>query len=377
MTDKIRGVFERPKGSGIWWINYHDAEGRRHREKVGRRKIAEAAYVERQMQVREGRFFGKKNSSKLAFSELADGRMAAKKSRLSLLSYETDQRRLTKLSACFGRMAARNVTSDKIEVFLRTLFEPHTMGRGKKPRPASPSTANRYRALLSSIFSHGVRHGLIDKNPVASVERFREPEGRVRFLDDVEERALREKIAGAHPGHVFEFDLALQSGMRRGEQWGLEWSDIDFENSIAHVNGKRGRRVVRLNGAAKNAILKLHEISNGSPFVSPDKRRAGQRDSRRWFEAACAQAAVGGCSWHTMRHTFVSRLVMAGVDLVTVRNLAGHRSIQTTMRYAHLAPGHEQQGVETIARGWHQNGTDRPSVTATKQQILRFQSSGP
>ena len=52
----MRGVFERPPGSDIWWINYHDAAGYRHRERIGRYSIAVEAYLQRRQEIREGRF---------------------------------------------------------------------------------------------------------------------------------------------------------------------------------------------------------------------------------------------------------------------------------------------------------------------------------
>lgn len=378
MTEKMRGVFEKPKGSGVWWINYYDREGHRHREKVGRQKVAEQAYIVRRREIEEGRFFPPRRTDTLSFRELAAKRMEAKKQRLAARSYATDENRLKKLNAAFGDLPARQISAGKIETFLRHLLDPHQMGKGRQPRGAAKSTANRYRSLLSSIFAFGLRDGLVEKNPVRRVERMREPTGRVRFLDIEEENAVRAVAAAGHAGHAWEMDLAIHTGMRRDEQWGLRWQDIDLDNSLAAIRGKGERpEYVRLNGTAKNALIKLNEISNGSPFVSPDKRRADQGDFRRWFEDACVAAKVDGCCWHTMRHTFVSRLVMSGVDIVTVQKLARHRSIQTTLRYAHLSHGHEQAAVDRLVRGWHPSGTEAPKEKGDSQQSLQFQSSGP
>ena len=57
-----------------------------------------------------------------------------------------------------------------------------------------------------------------------------------------------------------------------------------------------------------------------------------------------------GVTWHTLRHTFAGRLVMAGVDLKTVQELMGHKTIAMTARYAHLAPTHKLQALETLVR---------------------------
>lgn len=73
---------------------------------------------------------------------------------------------------------------------------------------------------------------------------------------------------------------------------------------------------------------------------------AGQRF---WFELAVSKAKIRGFSWHCLRHTFASRLVMAGVDIRTVQELKGHKSIQVTVRYAHLAPKHTLAAVERLA----------------------------
>lgn len=69
---------------------------------------------------------------------------------------------------------------------------------------------------------------------------------------------------------------------------------------------------------------------------------------RHWFEDAVADAQLRDFTWHDLRHTFASRLVMAGVDLRTVAELLGHKKIQMTMRYAHLAPQHKLDAVNKL-----------------------------
>ena len=69
---------------------------------------------------------------------------------------------------------------------------------------------------------------------------------------------------------------------------------------------------------------------------------------RRWFERCVRLAKIRNFRWHDLRHTFASRLVMSGVDIRSVQELLGHRSILMTMRYAHLSPGHQQANVERL-----------------------------
>jgi integrase len=102
-------------------------------------------------------------------------------------------------------------------------------------------------------------------------------------------------------------------------------------------------RHVPLNQAAVQALEELWEQRNGSEFVC-----GGDREPRRWFESVLKDAKVANFSWHCLRHTFASRLVMADVNIRTVADLMGHKTIQMTMRYAHLAPKHTMAAVERL-----------------------------
>jgi integrase len=77
----------------------------------------------------------------------------------------------------------------------------------------------------------------------------------------------------------------------------------------------------------------------GSPLQGP----------KHWFEDAVAAACVKDFTWHCLRHTFASRLVMAGVDLSTVASLMGHKSTLMTTRYAHLSSRHKEQAMEKLS----------------------------
>jgi site-specific recombinase XerD len=72
---------------------------------------------------------------------------------------------------------------------------------------------------------------------------------------------------------------------------------------------------------------------------------------RKWFVPALEEAKIEEFNWHDLRHTFASRLVMAGVDLRTVQQLMGHKTIQMTVRYSHLAPEHQLDAVERLVKG--------------------------
>jgi site-specific recombinase XerD len=337
---KVRGVFERKPGSGIWYVSYYDAEGRHHREKIGRWSTAVTVYQKRKSEILEGKFIPPSREKRLTFRELANARMDSKKQRLSARSYHTDELRLKPLLEAFGGLPAVSITPDRIEGFLGAVLDRGTSG----------PTANRYRSLLSSIYAFGVRAGKVQLNPVGRVDRFRESEARIRFLDDVEEAAIRKAIRKDWPEGEQEFDLLLNTGMRRAENFGLKWEHVDIERGILTVHGKGGhRRFVPINSDAKSALLKLYEQSNGSAYVCCHRKAEEQKDWSRKLEECVTAAGIDNFRpYHDLRHTFASRAVMAGVQLSGVQEFLGHRSIVTTMRYAHMAPEHQKANIEKL-----------------------------
>lgn len=336
MTER-GGIFEKKKRSGIWWIDYRDGEGGRHREKIGRRSDAMTAYGKRLQEIADGKYVSPR--ARLAtFRELALVALEHKKLRLAPLSYETDVRRLEALLPLIGSMHVERLTGEKLEEVFA----------GMKRSGLSGSTVNRYRSLVSSVFSYALRVGRVRANPCARVKRYRENESRVRYLLDNEELALRKQIRLECPEHEPELDLALYTGMRRGEQFSLKWEDVDFENRILTVRGKTGRRHIVMNTGAQRALEQISRGETRSGFVCKVTKTHGQRDWRRWLEKCLKLAGVHNFHWHDLRHTFASRLVMKRVDLRTVQELLGHKSIVMTMKYAHLSPDHRAAAAEKI-----------------------------
>lgn len=345
LIPRQRGIFERPKGSGTWWIDYTDGQGVRHREKVGRRRAAIQAYDLRRQQIREGRFLPPRGASGPTFRELADERMAARKPHLRATSYATDEKRLKPLLEAFGELLAAQVTPDRIGKFLAA-----RIAGGN-----NPATANRFLWLLRSVFSEAVKHERVPVNPCSKVPNFKESPGRVRWLTDDEEEALRSEIRSydlAHEtDHEAEFDLALNTGMRRGEQFGLKRTGVDLENDQLTVSGKTGQRYVQLNRIARWAVNRLLERSAGSPYVVPGSE--GQTDGRRWFRDCVRAAGIPNFRFHDIRHTFASRLVMGrhgneGADIRKVQVALGHKSIEMTTKYSHLSTRDQKQTVEKL-----------------------------
>jgi integrase len=143
--------------------------------------------------------------------------------------------------------------------------------------------------------------------------------------------------------------------MRKGEQFTVTWGQVDFEHKYIHLaQTKNGsNRYVSLNSTALQALKALKEThdrlklpADSLLFLSHQNKPIA--DPKEWFGSACEEAKIVGVTWHTLRHTFASRLVMAGVGLKEVQELMGHKTITMTARYAHLAPAHKLHALEKL-----------------------------
>ena len=337
---KTRGVFEKIPGSNVWWIRYTDTQGRERREKIGTKSAARRVRELRKADAWQGRKLPERlNRRVIRFAEFADD-YAAHAERNNA-GWVADRDRIRVLREAFGSLPA-----DLPIALLRGWFSNRGWAAG---------THNRTRTVLYSIFRLAAENGKIDSNPVKALKRQKEPEGRVRFLNQSapdEEARLRKVILAQWPDHLPELDIAINSGLRRSEQYRLEWSAVDFlRRDLFVARSKNGdSRHIALNDEALAAFRTLHARTGGKGHVFTSERGGHRlRGGRHWFEPALAEAGIRDFTWHCLRHTFASRLVMAGVDIRTVAALLGHKQIQMTMRYAHLAPAHNQAAVQKLA----------------------------
>jgi integrase len=357
---KWRGVFEKVPGSGEWWIRYVDAQGRYRREKAGTKGAAIDLVRKRKTEALQGKKLPEKLRRRVVrFSELADD--ACKYSELNNAGHVSDNYRIAKLKEEFGERPAEYIP---IADF-RSFFEGQEWGSG---------TYNRARTVLFAIYRLGIENKKVESNPAKLLKRRKVSDDRVRFLNqfqplpteidylkplDTEEARLRTVIEHKCPEHMEELVIALNTGMRRSEQYlRIDWSCVDLARKDLWIpQSKNGQgRHIPLNAEVRSAFERLRQrcfgqgpipiLPEGPIFVG----RGGERllGPRHWFEDAVKKAGIANFTWHDLRHTFASRLVMMDVDIRTVAELMGHKKIQMTMRYAHLAPEHKLLAVERL-----------------------------
>lgn len=345
-----RGIFEKVPGSGGFWIRFADAAGHIRREKVGTIEEAEVRLKLRKEEAKIGslpRLAWRRRP--VLFLKIAEDALdyADQHKR----SAGDDHIRMQRLLEWFGDRPADSITPREIEVRFQ----------GERWTPA---TWNRYRALLSLTYRLAIRAGKVRENPARLVQHKTENNGRVRFLSREEEENLRQVIRQNFPEHEPELDLALHTGLRSGEQYGARgarWKDVDFEQRVLTIPLDKGGKTshVPLSAAALRALLDLYRLYGNSDSIC-----GGMCSPRYWFEAAVKAAKIESFTWHCLRHTFASRLVMSGADLRTVAELLRDKTLAMVMRYAHLAPDYKLAAVERMATAFPDSQTDT-KVTPT------------
>jgi integrase len=249
-----------------------------------------------------------------------------------------------------------------------------------------PSSINRDIQRLSSVLSRSVEWGVLDRHPFKGLKPMKaDKTGRVRFLSAAEEKALREALdkredqfrkarirfnawriargkkplperEGSNLDHLRPLVLlALNTGLRRGELLGLTWAGVDFASKMLTVTAATAKsghtRRVPLNSEALSVLKAWHERqrkpgASAVVFPGPDGMRMGNI-STSWASLIKA-AGLENFRLHDCRHHFASRLVQAGIDLYTVKELLGHSEITMTERYSHLAPDNLRKAVDAI-----------------------------
>ena len=227
---------------------------------------------------------------------------------------------------------------------------------------------------ISSIYKRGIRNEKVIENPVKGTSQRKLKNGVIRWLKSDEESRIRAAIqkrieaaeeeehfdyANRQRHHLYEFIISIQTGMRKGEQYGLTEPDVDFKHKQIHVaESKNGTEryipmlpeVIDAFRGLKFMKLTRKDRAEDSPNQSSTDCCFALEDNKGWWKQVLKEAKVKNYRWHDNRHTFCSRLVQAGKSLKVVQELAGHRDIKMKARYAHLDQGSKREGYGGCVR---------------------------
>jgi integrase len=158
--------------------------------------------------------------------------------------------------------------------------------------------------------------------------------------------------------------FAFNTGARQAEILKLNWEDINLNQGYINLRDTKNNesRIIPINEALKTTIKSLQK-NNDNDTVFVYKNSNPVKSVKTAFYSALRRSRIDKCRFHDLRHTFATRLVMAGVDIVTVKELLGHKDISMTMRYSHPTPQHKKEAVEKLKFNELNALTDTTSVT--------------
>lgn len=338
MAQKVRGVYEQPKGSGIWWCQHFTPN--RTRERVGRKTDAIALYQKRRADYRAGLKLPELRPKRILFGELLDDAITFAKENHK--QPRDIQSKAKILRPVFGNLPVEAVTSEAIAAWI-------------KARKVSPATQNRYKAFFSLCFREAAIAKKVTTNPAKLVRRKKEPEGRKRYLSRKEyDELLGHVTAPRHPQRRIAVIVSVLTGMRLMEQFTLDWTQIDFDrNEINLTRTKNGDgRSIPMLPEVRAALLEQKKATGRKRTNKVFARiRGGDGAVKlKWFDQAVADAEIENYTWHNNRHTFCSWYMLAGGELLELKTIAGHKTLAMTARYAHLSPGHLRAGMKRLAQ---------------------------
>jgi integrase len=359
----------------VWRVKYADADGKQVQETVGAerdgvtRKQAEATLRDRLVKVEQK---GYRRPRPLTFGEWADTwfqdgqtRRAWKPRTILVYRNALEQH----LRPEFGTMRLDAIRPRDVATYIRRVMnEPHP----RFGRPLSAKFVNLHLNLLHAVFKSAIADELVQANPVATVERPKVKRRRWRILEPTEVGRVAAGFTDDRARRVF-LTLIL-TGLRRFELQALRWQDVNMLEGTLRVvvsKSEEGERLIAVPPTLARELEAQYQASAyraGSDYVFAHPTR-GSRLEHEWYAEAFRKALKAAAitdyirPFHDARHAALTNMAATGASPIAVMATAGHRSMQTTQRYVHLAGvvfREEASALEQRMLGVQGSGTNEP-----------------
>lgn len=246
---------------------------------------------------------------------------------------------------------------------------------GMREDGLSAATVRSAYRLLAAAMRYALEEGAIAENPCRKIRLQQDEVAEQRVLTRTEQERLRGAAFSVNDMPVL---VSLYTGMRLGEVCALKWTDVDWEQRTVTVRrtvqrvaqeSKKDRKTALITGTPKSAhahrvlplpAFLLHKLraafeqrGKTEYIFSATESAAEPRTVQRRLKRLTNRLEMPGVHFHTLRHTFATRLLEMGVDVKTVSTLLGHASAKTTLDfYAHSLIEHQREAVERLAANW-------------------------
>ena len=365
-----RGIY---RLDGFYIAEFYDQFKKRHRKRCTTLQFARRYLATKKNEVWQNQFDPasvRSEKNNLTFDSLVKDRLDASKAQKQ---YPAEKGRMNWWKKRFNNCLVSSLTHQAIDNALGDLLK---SGR-------TPATRNRYLGSLKATFNLAKTNEKIERDPSIKVKGLQENNKKDRWLKPSEEKKLMEVMPLRDQLLV---KIALNTGLRKKVLLSLKWADIDFTtHKITLRDPKSGvDQYQPFYGTAFEALKELKNMPlqdvSGDVFWWTNQWKGNPNNKLypKWDKAwkkYCSLAGIENCRFHDLRHSFASRLATANVNPVVVKELMRHSSIETTMRYMHLAPSANQRAlgilekVYTEPEIWEENDLQQPSVQPSVKTV--------
>ena len=335
------GVYTR-SDSDTWWMSL-TVQGKRVRKNSGvqARQVAEELFAAWQVELARTRWLGAPPPDpQHTVGQLIAEYLAKVTPQKTPDSQRRDRGVLARFDALWGRWALSELTAKTIEDYLVERQEDVTL-----------ASVSKELGILKSAYARALRWKWATTTPFQGIALHQEGEERIRWLTDEEEH----RLLTACPPWLGEVVLVgLDTGLRRANLVGLQWNWLHQQGTVLviprpRVKGKKVTVMIPLTTRAAATLQRqVRHLGHPEVFTQPDGTPYRLDQVGMAVIRTAQRIGLTDVSLHTLRHTFISRLVQVGRPLPEVAALAGHRDIRMTMRYVHFSPSHLQDGIRAL-----------------------------
>jgi len=329
-----------------YFLDYYLMEGglrKRKRHRLGLIPLVHAKKIlaENMVELTSGKFLAAEKS-KVTFFEAADSFLVYSKSRKK--SHRNDPPVIERFKAFFGNRSLESLNPDLVEAYLNQRRQEGQLNH--KGKGISATSLNKDITCLKTIVNRAMMNGLLDRNPIRGVKKFKEIP-RDRTLTSEEFQNLLNACSARMRSIVL---VGYSTGMRCGEILRLKWEQVDFKNKFIVLEALETKTMERREIPLSQTlvgILKDVPPTLGSPYIFTYKGKPMR--SLSWtFKRACNRAGIANFRFHDLRHCAVTNFRKAGVSDSVIMSISGHKTHAVFRRYDRVDRDDRQGAIQKV-----------------------------